>query len=124
MRKMIASLHIGRYSVAILGGHEYRDRTEPPYAGSEKFEQPAIAEAETSIEFAIRIGDPGDFVVPAKVAGFAAGLEHVDEYQLGTVSPRGFMEVFESAEDLAGEGAAEMSEEHYGQDPGAGCLFK
>ena len=79
---------------------------------SEKLQEAAFAEAEGAVELAARVGDAGNVGIVAEVVDFLAGLEHVDEHQGRVLVLRLLLEILEAAQDLAGEGAAEVAEEN------------
>lgn len=91
------------------------DEGGEPDGGAEEFEETALAEAEGAVELAEWVGHAIDAGALADVGGFAALLEHVDEDEAGAVLVGLLFQVFEVANDLAGEGAAEVAEEDDGE---------
>lgn len=84
---------------------------QPPDSGAEKLEQATLAETEGPIQFTPGVGDRGN-IVSAEIPGFLALLEHVDQDQSGPLGIRIPFEVLKPAQQLPGEGAAEMAQEH------------
>ena len=64
---------------------EDRDCAKPPNPWAEEFEDAALAESETAVEFTAGVGDPGHFIVLVQIAGFLAVSEHVHEHEFGAV---------------------------------------
>jgi cation:H+ antiporter len=56
----------------------------------------------------------------AEVAGFPADLEHVDEHEFRAMSACRALEFFQASQDLAGEGAAEVTKKDEDKQPGVG----
>jgi hypothetical protein len=101
--------------VADAAAAEDGDGAAPPDAGAEEFPEAAFAEAEGAVELAAGVCDACDAGFFAEVGGFLSVLEHVDEDEACAVGFGFGAEVFEAAEDLAGEGAAEVAEEDEGE---------
>jgi Ca2+/Na+ antiporter len=106
--------------VADSAALEDRDGTEPPDTRAEEFKEPAASQTEGAVEFAARIRDPGDIAMAAEVAGFPADLEHVDEHEFRAMSACRALEFFQASQDLAGEGAAEVTKKDEDKQPGVG----
>lgn len=94
---------------------EKRNERQPQDLGAGEFGKPALAETKSTIESAMRIGDPRDIAVIGEILDFVAGFQHVDENQFriaGAGSLVGFLKAFQ---DLPGERAAEVAEENQNQ---------
>jgi len=98
--------------VADAAAFHNRDEPAPPDLRAEEFDEAALAEAESAVELAARIGDAWHVGVLAEVADFLAGFQHVDEDEGRPVALRLLLQFLQAAQDLAGEGAAEMAEEN------------
>ena len=102
--------------VAYAATFEDGEHAHEPDAGAEEFHESAFAESECAVELALGVGYARDIAMGCEVFEFLAAAEHVDEDESGIVRCGGVFDFFEAAEDLAGEGAAEVSQENEGDD--------